>query len=108
MSLVHIYFKELGIIKYSREELYSIMDVIGKTCFLLHDSFLAHFLISAAFGGIVGLCMGFSLLSLAEFFYFFTLRLFVDCRRERKEFNRKLNEHNEKQAKKGGKGGSKA
>ena len=30
MSLVHIYFKELGIVKYSREELYSIMDVIGK------------------------------------------------------------------------------
>ena len=35
-------------------------------------------MISAAFGGIVGLCMGFSLLSLAEFLYFFSIRLFAD------------------------------
>ena len=32
----------------------------------------------AFFGGIVGLCMGFSLLSGAEFVYWFTLRLLVD------------------------------
>lgn len=30
MALVHIYFKELGIVKYSRDQLYSIMDVIGN------------------------------------------------------------------------------
>ena len=30
MSLVHIYFKELGIVKYSRDELFSIIDVIGR------------------------------------------------------------------------------
>ena len=35
----------------------------------------------------MGLCMGFSLLSLCEFIYFFTLRLFVDWRREKKAFN---------------------
>ena len=29
-SLTHIYFKELGIVHYSRDELYGIMDVIGK------------------------------------------------------------------------------
>ena len=29
------------------------------------------------FGGVVGLCMGFSLLSGAEFIYFFTLRLCI-------------------------------
>ena len=29
ISLVHIYFKELGIVKYRRDELYNIMDVIG-------------------------------------------------------------------------------
>ena len=29
------------------------------------------------FGGVVGLCMGFSLLSGAEFIYFFTLRLYI-------------------------------
>jgi amiloride-sensitive sodium channel len=59
-SLVHIYFKELGIVKYSRDELYGIMDVI------------------AACGGIVGLCMGFSLISGIELIYWFTLRLFID------------------------------
>ncbi len=65
-SLVHIYFKELGIIKYSKDELYGAMDVI------------------AAFGGIVGLCMGFSLLSAAELIYFFTLRFWLDRQAKKK------------------------
>ena len=29
-SLVHIYFKDLGIIRYTREESYSVVDLIGK------------------------------------------------------------------------------
>ena len=29
-TLMHIYFKELGVVKYSRDELYGAMDVIGK------------------------------------------------------------------------------
>ena len=29
-TLVHIFFKELGIIKYERDELYSVMDMIGE------------------------------------------------------------------------------
>ena len=33
MSLVHIYFKELGMVQYTRDQLYSIMDVIGM-CFI--------------------------------------------------------------------------
>ena len=32
-SMVHIYFKELGIVKYSRDELYGTMDVIGNAEF---------------------------------------------------------------------------
>ena len=28
-GVVHFYFKELGLVKYSRDELYGIMDVIG-------------------------------------------------------------------------------
>ena len=36
MSLVHIYFKELGIVQYSRDQLYSIMDVIGTVSLLEH------------------------------------------------------------------------
>ena len=34
------------------------------------------------FGGIIGLCVGFSLLSGAELIYFFTLRLFFDIKNE--------------------------
>ena len=30
MSMVHFYFKELGVVKYTRDELYGIMDVIGN------------------------------------------------------------------------------
>ena len=41
-------------------------------------------LTSAALGGIMGLCLGFSLLSLYECIYFFTLRMGVDHRRNRK------------------------
>ena len=40
------------------------------------------------FGGIVGLCVGFSLLSGAELIYFFTLRLFFDVRNENKVENK--------------------
>ena len=29
-TVIHVYFKELGIIKYERNELYTIIDVIGK------------------------------------------------------------------------------
>ena len=28
-SLVHIYFKELGVVKYSRDELFGLIDVVG-------------------------------------------------------------------------------
>ena len=30
MSLVHVYFRELGIVKYAREELYGPIDFIGE------------------------------------------------------------------------------
>lgn len=36
------------------------------------------FIFSANFGGTVGLCIGFSLLSLAEIFYFFSMRPYND------------------------------
>ena len=29
-SVVHFYFKELGIVQYSREELFGVMDLVGK------------------------------------------------------------------------------
>ena len=29
-SIVHIYFKEMGIVKYSKDQLYGALDVIGE------------------------------------------------------------------------------
>ena len=29
-SLVHVYFKDLGVIRYQREESYGVMDLIGR------------------------------------------------------------------------------
>ena len=34
-SVVHIYFKELGIVKYSKDQLYGALDVIGEEFFFL-------------------------------------------------------------------------
>ncbi len=31
-SLVHFYFKELGVVNYSRDELYGTMDLVGRWC----------------------------------------------------------------------------
>ena len=32
-TLMHIYFKELGVVLYQRDELYGAMDVIGESRF---------------------------------------------------------------------------
>ena len=45
---------------------------------------IVHLLFSAALGGVIGLCLGFSIMSLGELIYFFTLRLGIDIHRERK------------------------
>jgi len=58
-SMVHVYFKEMGATKFVRDELYSWQDIVAN------------------FGGTVGLCIGFSLLSAAEMFYFLFLRSFM-------------------------------
>ena len=67
MSYLHVYFKNFGVAKFSRNEVYGWQDLI------------------AFFGGIVGLCVGFSLLSGAELVYFFTLRLLFQYRTEKKK-----------------------
>ena len=64
MSYLHVYFKTVGVTKYQRNVAYGWQDLI------------------AFFGGIVGLCVGFSLLSGAELIYFFTVRLFFEHRIE--------------------------
>ncbi|XP_068085172.1 sodium channel protein Nach-like [Anabrus simplex] len=55
-SILHVYFKGLSSIRYRRDRIYNWNDLL------------------ASFGGIVGLCLGCSLLSLLELIYFFTLR----------------------------------
>ena len=62
-------FQDDGVVKYKRTVTYGWQDLVGF------------------FGGIVGLCVGFSLLSGAELIYFFTLRLFFDVRNENKVEN---------------------
>ena len=42
-------------------------------------------IIIASFGGLIGVCTGFSFLSLAEIFYFFTLRCTLPLCRKRKK-----------------------
>ena len=47
--------------------------------------YLCGAIFSAAFGGLIGLCTGFSFLSLAEIFYFFSLRCLLPICRKRKK-----------------------
>ena len=72
MSYMHVYFKNFGLTKYSRNEVYAWQDLIGF------------------FGGIVGLCIGFSLLSGAELIYFFSLRFFFWYRSEKNQVAQSL------------------
>uniref|UniRef100_A0A1I8NR71 Uncharacterized protein n=1 Tax=Stomoxys calcitrans TaxID=35570 RepID=A0A1I8NR71_STOCA len=65
MSAVGIYFKENQFITWRRSQLYGVTDLMAN------------------FGGICGLYMGVSLLSLIEVFYHFTLRLWTNINRNR-------------------------
>ena len=66
LSLLHVYFKDKAVVQYNQDVIYTIEDLI------------------AAFGGLAGLCTGLSLLSVAEFVYFFTLRWGLQLCRENK------------------------
>ena len=69
LSLLHVYFKDKSIVQFNKDVIYTVEDLI------------------AAFGGLVGLCTGLSLLSIAEFVYFFTLRWGLQLCREKKYKN---------------------
>jgi len=43
------------------------------------------FPITAAFGGLIGLTVGISVISICEFFYWFTMRLYIDRKKLRKQ-----------------------
>ena len=59
-----------------------------KCCCCLHSFTGTFLLFSGNFGGICGLFVGFSLISIVEFVYFFTLRLFFVVRNTKDENSR--------------------
>lgn len=63
-----------------RFEQYSYFHFIICTDFVSHDL--------GNVGGIMGLCLGFSFLSLAEIIYFLTLRPLVNFRNEKKKMKK--------------------
>ena len=67
MAVMHIYFDKLHFIMHQRGELYTATD------------FLANI------GGLMGLCLGISAMSVLEFIYFFTARLFFNITTPRSE-----------------------
>lgn len=60
MVILKLFFPENSAKAYQRDELYSPEDLIANI------------------GGTLGLCLGFSLVSLVELFYFLTLRWIFD------------------------------
>ncbi len=64
--MVHVFFRDLKVFKYHTDELFSWENIL------------------ASFGGLIGLCTGFSFLSAAELAYFFTLRCTLPICRKRK------------------------
>ena len=67
LALFHVYFKKLHFMRHERAELYSAIDFFSNI------------------GGLLGLCMGLSALSVAELIYFFTMRLLFNITRYRSE-----------------------
>ena len=60
MVVAHIYFDSLHFLQTERDEVYSAIDFIANI------------------GGLLGLCMGVSIISGLELFYFFTARLYYN------------------------------
>ena len=67
MAVLHIYFEKLHFVVHERGQLYTTIEIISNI------------------GGLLGLCLGFSILSLVEFIYFFTARLFFNIVTPRSE-----------------------
>ena len=76
-SIVHFYFDSLGATKYERDKLFGTLDLIGKhlSKYIVVPICLSYFNLLAAFGGLVGLCSGFSIISLIEIIYWFSIRI---------------------------------
>ncbi len=87
IAMLHVYYKQVGIMEYAREEIYSNVDFLGregKDIGLPVHITVVYYTVSflAAVGGLIGLCTGFSILSLMEVLYWFTYRMFNDYTRK--------------------------
>ncbi|OXA47357.1 Pickpocket protein 28 [Folsomia candida] len=71
VSILHVHYVSASTYPKQRKELYGLIDLISNT------------------GGLLGLCMGFSVLSILEIVYFLTLRLYCQSRSGR-NISRKL------------------
>ncbi len=60
LAVVNVYFKSLHFMRQERGELYGFVDLFSNI------------------GGLMGLCCGFSALSVVELAYFFSLRLYFN------------------------------
>lgn len=90
---------------YNKDELTTGIELIGKSVFFNVNIFANDFMFlisivvllvlkiylfqnldnfAAQFGGLVGLCSGFSLISVLEFMYWFSLRIWHDQRKQKK------------------------
>ncbi|XP_061710717.1 pickpocket protein 28-like [Cydia pomonella] len=73
-SRLEIYFKEPRFVSMRRSELFGLTDFLANC------------------GGLLGLFLGFSFLSLVEIFYFCTLRLWCTLKNDMKNEKKKLKE----------------
>lgn len=82
-TTLKVHFKDLTCIKYRRDMYMTWDGLFGKfeppmfmEFFFIFEFFSVPFYYLASFGGIFGLCLGGSVISLVELLYFYTLRLY--------------------------------
>lgn len=66
-SVLRVFFKHSSVVRYKRDQLYSVEDILGNI------------------GGTLGLCTGFSLVTLVEIVYFFTCRWLIRLNKRRSQ-----------------------
>ncbi len=67
VAILNVYFKNLHFMRQERGELFGFVDLFSNI------------------GGLMGLCMGLSALSVVEFIYFFSMRIYFNRTMGRKE-----------------------
>lgn len=78
-TTLKVHFKDLTCIKYRRDMYMTWDGLLGNQNPQVHQwkgNVVTKLFVTAAFGGIFGLCLGGSVISLVEMVYYFTLRLY--------------------------------